>query len=661
MTQSPLIPALQAGFTPLSMASGAGNGPVVALLLKNGADPNALHDEGSTALMAAAENGSVPIVKALLGVGAQVNTARYDGLTALMAGCGGTSSTLVQTLLDAGADPNAQDTRGVTACHMAAEVGALDVVTALVQAGADCTIMAHAAAITPLIVAAAAGEEEMVSLLLAITTEVDAIHSDKSAMSALMAAASNGSTAIVQRVLDAGAKVNMRNSDGVTALMHSAVLSHVEVVNQLLASGADLHATDNDGFDALVAAATGGSAAVSRLLIAKGLDVNVMAGSGGAPLMIAAKAGATECVSVLLEAGAQVDARAAPSEAFVAEIEALQAQADSTLTETELDAKRQRLEAYFESGSTALMHAAAHGHHEVVKLLVAAGADARLVDRDGQSPLVHAANSGSTRSVATLLEAGNADPNDVVGVAGGGTPVPLLVHAMASGAESLSELLIKAGASVNAAGGGVAPLLLAAQAGSTKLLTQLLARGADVTAASEAGVTPLMILAAAGHVRGVKLLLEAAKAPPSPPELLLQVVDATTENGTAALHTAARQAHVKVVSELLAAGASVAMRDLGGQSALGAAYDGLQAVAKYVEEALAEYSVNHDRKLGNDMLARAAGSHVEVMSMLLANGAEPSLIDKEGNTVDATTIVATYRALSSGGAAAEGDGSKDEL
>ena len=42
----------------------------------------------------------------------------------------------------------------------------------------------------------------MVSLLLALTTDVDVLHADKSAMSALMAAASNGSTSIVDRVLE---------------------------------------------------------------------------------------------------------------------------------------------------------------------------------------------------------------------------------------------------------------------------------------------------------------------------------------------------------------------------------------------------------------------------------------------------------------------------
>ena len=69
----------------------------------------------------------------------------------------------------------------------------------------------------------------------------------------------------------------------------------------------------------------------------------------------------------------------------------------------------------------------------------------------------------------------------------------------------------------------------------------------------------------------------------------------------------------------------MALHDLGGQSPLGAAFDGLQAVAKYVEEALQEYASTADRKLGNDMLARAASPHIEVMEMLLGKGAEPSL------------------------------------
>ena len=164
-----------------------------------------------------------------------------------------------------------------------------------------------------------------------------------------------------------------------------------------------------------------------QLLVDKGLDVNVMAGSGGSPLMIAARTGAADAVRILLDAGATVDALAKPSESFVQEIAGLHAQDDATLDETTAEAKRQRLDAFFEEGSTALMYAAALGHREIVSMLVAAGASARLKDKDGQSPLVHAANMGAVAIADELITKANADPNDTTG-----TGVPLLINAIAS-------------------------------------------------------------------------------------------------------------------------------------------------------------------------------------------------------------------------------------
>jgi ankyrin repeat protein len=76
------------GSTALAIAAGAGNGPLVALLLQSGADPNAVEADGSTPLMTGAENGSVPIVKALLSKGADPNLARSDGLTGVSRGGG---------------------------------------------------------------------------------------------------------------------------------------------------------------------------------------------------------------------------------------------------------------------------------------------------------------------------------------------------------------------------------------------------------------------------------------------------------------------------------------------------------------------------------------------------------------------------------------------
>ena len=117
-------------------------------------------------------------------------------------------------------------------------------------------------------------------------------------------------------------------------------------------------------------------------------------------------------------------------------------------------------------------------------------------------------------------------------------------------------------------------------------------------------------------------------------------------------------AEPSMAAELSAAlSSSLAISDA--SFALGAAFDGLQSVAKYVEEALQEYAASQDRKLGNDMLARAAQSHVDVMELLIAQGAEPSLSDKDGNTVDGATIVATFRNLAKG--VDDEDAPKDEL
>jgi hypothetical protein len=165
-----------------------------------------------------------------------------------------------------------------------------------------------------------------------------------------------------------------------------------------------------------------------------------------------------------------------------------------------------------------------------------------------------------------------------------------------------------------------------------------------------------MLLAASGNSRGVKLVLDTIQAKPG---LAPLNVDATTQNGTSALHTASQQAHLKVVSQLLSAGASTSLnynhralnynqvvsqllsagastsvRDMTGATPLGNAYDGLQNVATFVEENLARLGgAAADRSFANDMLYRAGKAHVDTMEALLLAGAEPSLIDKKGDTV----------------------------
>ena len=70
--------------------------------------------------------------------------------------------------------------------------------------------------------------------------------------------------------------------------------------------------------------------------------------------------------------------------------------------------------------------------------------------------------------------------------------------------------------------------------------------------------------------------------------------------------------------------------------------------------------LEHHASRSGEPAGRGQLLHPHEGELLLQHGAEPSLIDKEGNTVDATQIVQTYRALSGKGAD-EADGAKDEL
>ena len=170
------------------------------------------------------------------------------------------------------------------------------------------------------------------------------------------------------------------------------------------------------------------------------------------------------------------------------------------------------------------------------------------------------------------------------------------------GAEALADLLIKHGADPNAISDGVTPLLLACQAGSMKLIASLLEKGAQVHTAAHSGVTPLMVLAASGHVRGVRLLLEAAKGPP---EVTSLIVDAT-ENGTAALHTAARQAPLESSPSFWRRALRCRSATCPGQS-VGAASTG-SVCGEVRGGGIAGVRRLSGPQAGNDMLARAAQS-----------------------------------------------------
>lgn len=126
----------------LHAAALAGDSAQVRDLLAAGSDPNERDESGSTALHIAALQGHLEVVQALLAAGADANVQDANGWAPIFKGaynheldCG--YAPVVQALIDAGADVNARIFYGLTPLMLAAGAGEAAVCAVLLAAGAE--------------------------------------------------------------------------------------------------------------------------------------------------------------------------------------------------------------------------------------------------------------------------------------------------------------------------------------------------------------------------------------------------------------------------------------------------------------------------------------------------------------------------------------------
>ncbi|CAI8050345.1 Ankyrin repeat domain-containing protein 29 [Geodia barretti] len=157
------------------------------------------------------------------------------------------------------------------------------------------------------------------------------------------------------------------------------------------------------------------------------------------------------------------------------------------------------------TGETALIIASFKGDVKIVCLLLEAGEDLNITDKNGRTPLFWASSRGHIAVVKILLENG-ADTS--ICRKGGASPVYV---ASLNGHPDVVDLLVQAGADIHLTETehGDAPLGAAAANGHTETVKTLLKAGATVNYKEKNGMTPVYLASEKGHTDVVDVLVQA--------------------------------------------------------------------------------------------------------------------------------------------------------
>lgn len=228
----------------------------------------------------------------------------------------GFDSTAISALLEGGAELEAKDRRGQTALHYAAQNDRTAAVSALVDAGANVDAEDREGR-TPLHWAPFSRSgaakwnswdftfarrcfpderlESIADVIKTVRHQAELVRSDPE---------------VVRVLLDAGAKLSVRDKRGATPLHYAAAFSPNPVtVSVLLKAGARSSIRDKMDSTPIHDASGNGNAAVVIVLLDAGAELMARDRKGDTPLHRAVTHGHSDVAAVLLDAGAQVMVR----------------------------------------------------------------------------------------------------------------------------------------------------------------------------------------------------------------------------------------------------------------------------------------------------------------------------------------------------------------
>lgn len=314
---------------------------------------------------------------------------------------------MISLLLEFGANVDLSNSQGCNALILAASRGHCDVVRQLVAAGSSLGSI-DIANRCALVHAAQAGKLHIVKYLMAcdwtIRNDSTDVSLAQASQQSLVAAASQGHTAIIEDLLDVD-EIQIDAIDslaGETALTSAAKNGFTETVSTLLARGADSDKRNRKGMTALLLAVKEGQWAVTERLIQNNVALEQCDGSGKTALMIAAEEGHVGIIELLLNNGAQLAAK---------DQDGLSALSWACLrgqmpTAKCLIERKSNLEHVDNTGRTPLDLAACQGSSALVQMLLDKGVKMEHVDMNGMRPLDRAIAYRNIQVVQVFLRRG---------------------------------------------------------------------------------------------------------------------------------------------------------------------------------------------------------------------------------------------------------------
>ena len=222
------------GESPLYLATSTGNPAMVTLLLKEGAKPDTVENNGLTALMLACQRKYKEIVSLLLAHGAPVNNETFDGSTALCFAAEADDIDIIELLISYKADVSHSDEDGETPLLIATGRGHINSVTTLLHHGAPVN------------------------------------KAKPNGVDASFIAAQTGQLSILKLLVKYGATLHhTRKTDELSLLQISAAMGHEGIVNYLIQQGVDIHHCSKDEKTAYDYAVMANQTAIALLLKVK--------------------------------------------------------------------------------------------------------------------------------------------------------------------------------------------------------------------------------------------------------------------------------------------------------------------------------------------------------------------------------------------------------